>query len=150
MTKRSYAVIAIIVVVAAIATTLSIAYSQGFGREPFVKITINDLKVRYKAKAPIIFSATIEGYGKPCGEIQAKILGTASTGSNVTIGPWAQVPSCVANQQSTSFVEKFPLVGDSITTSVNQTGTYKLMVTFKELPSNKESLAYQEFTVTSP
>lgn len=149
MTMRRYAFIAIIVAVAAIAATISIAYSQGFGREQFVKITINGLKESYKAKEPISFSATIEGYGNPCGEIEGKVLGTTSTGSTFTFGPWADVPNCVANQPDISFVHKFPLEGNSITTSLNQTGTYNLIVTFKELPSNKESQAQQGFAVTS-
>jgi hypothetical protein len=146
--KKQYVIIGIIITVAAIIAVLAAAYSQGIiGREPFVKIAINGLKESYKANEPISFSATIEGYGKPCGEIEGKILGATSAGSNITIGPWTQVPNCVANQPNTSFTHKFPLENNSINTSVNQTGTYKLVIIFRELPSNKESQAQQEFAV---
>lgn len=144
MKRNSYVVIiAIVAATAAIVIGISVVY-LGFGKEPFIKITINGFEEKYNVKEPITFSATIEGYGNPCGEIEAWIYGIDR---NFTAGPWAELPNCPSNQPDVSFAHKFPFDADSISTSVNQTGRYKLVVSFEQLPSHEKTVVQQEFSI---
>lgn len=145
MVKKTHLAIIVIVVIAVVGVSLAvIAYSKP-SSEQFVKITINGLEENYDIDEPIEFSATIEGYGQPCGAITALIYGIDR--SNFTAGPWADIPNCSSDQKNTSFTHMFPLTQDSVTTSLNQTGKYKLVVSFEELPSHKRTLAEQEFAI---
>lgn len=144
MKRKSYvAIIAIIAAVAIAGVSFAIVYSQILN-EQFVNITITGLKESYRVNEPIVFSATIEGFGEPCGEIEGWIYGVDK---NFTSGPWAQIPNCVSNKPNTSFTHEFPLYNNSITTSLNETGKYKLVITFEQLPSHKETTVQREFNV---
>lgn len=145
MKRKSQLIIVAILAAAIAGASLAVAYSQSIGRQPFVKITINGLEDSYRATEPITFSAIIEGYGHPCGEIEGRIYGIDG---NITVGPWAEVPNCASEQSEISFTHNFPIKNDSITTSLNQTGKYKLVISFEELPSHVRTTAEKQFDVT--
>jgi hypothetical protein len=112
----------------------------------FVNIDINGIKDSYRVGEEIQFSATISGFARQCAVTQASVIGMDQP--NFTQGLYYETPQCGSEDIRFFFAYDIPRGERDFTISLNQTGTYKVLVSYKSLIDNTTSLGEREFMVT--
>lgn len=112
----------------------------------YVNIEIKDLKNHYRTGEEVTFSATISGFARQCADIEVSVVGMNR--SDFQYDLYQVTPLCRAEDVRMFFTYDIPPDEKHFTISLNQTGTYKVMISYDELINGVSSLREKEFTVT--
>lgn len=112
----------------------------------FVNIDIKGLNDSYRINEEITFSATISGFARQCADVEASVVGVDQ--ADFSYGLYYETPVCGAEDVRMFFWYDIPRNEKQFSLSLNQTGTYKVVIIHKGLIDNVTSLRETEFTVT--
>lgn len=138
VTRRSTAIIA---ASTAVGIMLLMIFLPVFS---FVNIDIKGLKDSYRTNEEITFSATISGFARQCADTQVSVVGVSRPDFKHEV--YYETPVCGADIHM-FFMYDIPRDERQFSLSLDQTGTYKVMITHKGLIDGVTSSSEKEFTV---
>jgi len=123
-----------------------IIFNQPQQGNPEQRYAINTvgLKDNYKINEPIEFTVNVQGYGLPCGTINAKIF-NYSNQHNKTITSWGEILDCISDAKPQNFSIDMPVSVTSTTRSIslNREGTYYVVSSFDQFHGMKKTTEKQ-------
>lgn len=112
----------------------------------FANIDIKGLRDSYRVNEEVTFSATISGFARQCAETRISVVGVSQPDFEHPL--YYETPTCGGDVRF-FFLYDLPRDGTTFTLSLNQPGTYKVVITYEGLFGDVSSLHEKEFTITS-
>ncbi len=111
----------------------------------FANIDIKGLRDSYHVNEEIAFSVTISGFARQCAETQVSVVGVSQTDFEHAL--YYETPTCGGDVRF-FFLYDLPRDGTTFTLSLDQPGSYKVVITYEGLFGDVSSSREKEFTVT--